>query len=194
MEFFRISKGSTSWGDYGSMLLHGMTGRLARNSEGLLQLERTGPFVPPISLPAPGDVIVTESMRRMLTGSGLTGFTSLPVCKARIVHYEWHLWNRAAANPMEYPVDGKPEGYVLDRPHCAETAAALGDLWELRIPKGVAEVRTRGSINVRGPSWTGLDFFRGDATRWAYVSMRARSWLEQHVTNFVDFVSVPETP
>ena len=35
------------WSDYGSILVHGMSGHLAR-SAGRIQSERTGPFIPPL--------------------------------------------------------------------------------------------------------------------------------------------------
>jgi hypothetical protein len=132
-------------------------------------------------------------MRGMLLRSGLTGFDYSPVCKVRIVRFEWHLWDRAAAEPAEYPEEGEPEGYILNRSHCADTAAALGDLWELRIAKGVSEVRRQGSILVRESSWTGSDFFRGTETLYNYVSAKARSWLEHQFPSFVRFSRVKAT-
>ena len=38
------------WGDYGRALVTGLTWNLDRTAEGLLQLERTGPFVPPVTV------------------------------------------------------------------------------------------------------------------------------------------------
>jgi hypothetical protein len=48
VQFFRLEAPEAPWGDYGSILQHGMTAHLGRNPEGLAQLERTGPFIPPI--------------------------------------------------------------------------------------------------------------------------------------------------
>jgi hypothetical protein len=78
------------WGDQGDILVHGMSLRLGRR-EGSIQLERTGPFVPPISLPGMHDVIVSDPVRRALASS-LPRLVFRPVVKARIVRLEWERW------------------------------------------------------------------------------------------------------
>jgi hypothetical protein len=161
-----------------------------RDASGRLQLERTGPFVPPISFPGAGDVIVTDPVRKALNRSGLTGLEFVTVRKARIVRFDWHLWDLAAEDPREYPDSGEPESYLLDRPHCTETAAAIGKLWELRVGEGIAEIRSRSAIKLRQSSWSGADFFRGTETRWTFVSPAARSWLRKHVAGSVRFAAV----
>lgn len=50
------------WGDYGRLLRNGMSAHLPRQ-EGMIQLERTGPFIPPISFAGVGDIIVTDEIR-----------------------------------------------------------------------------------------------------------------------------------
>lgn len=193
-QIFRLEAPDMPWGDYGSILEHGMSCHLGRNPEGVLRLERTGPYIPPISFPGPGVVVVTATLRELLDASGLTGFTYAPVQKARIVRLDWHLWDRSAKEPAEYPENGEPEEYILDRKHCRETAAALGELWELRLAQGASEIRRGDAILVSESSWTGLDLFRGTKTRYEYVSARARAWLEQHVSAHVRFVDVALAP
>ena len=70
------------WGDYGNILLTGMTSHLDRE-DGRLQLERTGPFVPPIALSGIADIVVTDAFRSALEASGLTGLRFQPVIKRR---------------------------------------------------------------------------------------------------------------
>ena len=53
------------WGDYGEMLQHGMTAHLHRR-EGMLSLERTGPYIPPITFPGLGDIILTANGLRLI--------------------------------------------------------------------------------------------------------------------------------
>ena len=118
------------WGDYGCILLSGMTSHLERQN-GLLQLERTGPFVPPISLPGIADIVVTNDFKHLLEGSGLTGFTFQPVIKKHIVFLEWEKWDKKSEEPLEYPGTGEPEDYILERAHSPELAQQIGDLWEL---------------------------------------------------------------
>jgi hypothetical protein len=65
-EFFTIrarSVTTSDWGDYGDMLQHGMA---HRRTDGRLALERTGPYVPPITMPGIGDVVVTSDTRKLL--------------------------------------------------------------------------------------------------------------------------------
>jgi hypothetical protein len=65
------------WGDYGNILVSGLVDR--DETSGLLLIERTGPFVPPISIGGlHSPVVVTDSFRRELEGSGLTGFGFQP--------------------------------------------------------------------------------------------------------------------
>src|SRR5262249_59136768 len=84
VNFYRIAARKMPWGDYGSILVSGMSAHLPRK-DGLIQLERTAPFVPPISFPGIGDVVVTNAFRAELEASELTGFTFIPIVKARIV-------------------------------------------------------------------------------------------------------------
>ncbi len=80
------------WGDYGRILQHGMAYHLP-GTEGLLALERTGPFVPPITIPGLGDVVLTSSARELLESSGLTGFSFRPVKKVLTVELHWENWD-----------------------------------------------------------------------------------------------------
>ncbi len=192
--FVRFKAPKAPWGDYGSILEHGMSRHLGRNPEGVLRLERTGPYIPPISFPGLGDLVVTATLRELLDASGLTGFSYAPVQKARIVRLDWHLWNRSAEQPAAYPENGEPEEYILGRKHCRATAAALGDLWELRLEEGVTEIERGDGTLVSASSWTGIDLFHGTKTRYRYASARAQAWLEQHVAAHVRFVDVELAP
>lgn len=83
MNFFKISGRSVShgeWGDYGDILQHGMTAH-SRRVDGKLALERTGPYIPPITLPGIGDIVLTSEARQLLEASDLSGFSFAPVEK-----------------------------------------------------------------------------------------------------------------
>ena len=99
-------------GDYGRILVHGMSSHLAR-VEGRLQLERTAPFVPPLSLPGIGHVVVTAALREQLESEKIAGMTFRALDKARIVHLDWSGWDSAAEGPAVFPPSGEPEDYVL---------------------------------------------------------------------------------
>src|ERR1700722_878900 len=101
MKAYRLKAKDVPWGDYGRILVHGMSSHLER-IDGAIQLERTGPFLPPITFPA-GDVLLSEDAKRAVEVSGLVGLTFRSVRKAKMVRLEWHEWNRASAKPREYP-------------------------------------------------------------------------------------------
>jgi hypothetical protein len=143
---------------------------------GLIQLERTGPFVPPISFPGIADVVVTDSFRTALEGSGLTGFTFQPLIKARIVDLDWSAWDQLSSDPPVYPSSGEPEDYILERPHSEEMAARIGDLWEVCLEAHDPVERV----------WEiGIDWFCGRTELW--VSERAKDWLQRQAGRWIAF-------
>src|SRR5215469_4892002 len=112
--FFKIEGRSIikgEWGDYGHILQHGMAAHLPREG-GLLSLERTGPFIPPITLPGIGEIVLTSAARKSLESSGLTGFDFRPVRKVLTVELHWENWNLNAEEPEQFPESGEPEDYI----------------------------------------------------------------------------------
>jgi len=187
MPIYSLRQIESMWGDYGDVLISGMWGGV----DGVGQLQRTGPFVPPISFPCMGDIVVTNESRRLLESSGLTGFSFRPVTKEHIVRLDWHLWDQTADEPKEYPDGGEPEGYLLDRPHSPEVAALMGDLWSVMPGETVdverIKVPTLIGVELRPIMSThdGTDIFRARGYRHTYVNDAARNWLE---ANFADWV------
>jgi len=150
---------------------------------GVLQLERTGPFVPPISLPGVGDVVVTAKFRQAMKDSGvLRGVRFSEVMKARIVRLEWHTWDLRTKEPRAYPKGGEPEEYILGRPHNEKLAAEMGPLYEAIVPSGgEAELYDRKQpwnykVRVKRGTWSGRHLFR--AENWLFVDEAGRRWLE----------------
>jgi len=95
---FIVENGAAPWGDYGDLLVSGMT---ARNDDGRLEIERTGPFVPPITISGLWTVVVTDAFRGELERSHLRGISFEPVAKKRIVALDWRRWNLEADKPLE---------------------------------------------------------------------------------------------
>jgi hypothetical protein len=192
-QFYRMSGRSlTRWGDYGDILQHGMTAHLGR-VHNLLSLERTGPYMPPITFPGIGDVVLNAAGRKLLEASGLTGFTFQPVNKTRIVDLPWHHWDLMADRPREYPESGEPEDYILERPSSARAAEEMGDIWELVVPVGAKIGRPREMVKsfrelyVERGSWNGADVFRGDGYGGPLVTGRAKAWMEKYFGEYVRF-------
>ena len=182
---------SLPWGDYSDILVAGMTSHLEREN-GRLQLERTGPFVPPIALTGIGEIVITDAFRAALEASGLSGMRFQPVIKKHIVHLNWEVWDKTAPEPQEYPDTGEPEDYILLKPHDPDLATQMGELWEVCL-----EQHARAERVHRGPgvgdeeiflirsSWDGTDWFRAEGLSFVYVSDKAKIWLEGTVPEWV---------
>ena len=166
-EVFRIGGGEVPWGDYGRILVHGMTAHLGREKteNGRLQLERTGPFVPPITFPGIGDIVVTDEMKQAMEKAGFRGVSFHPVFKVHFVEVPWHTWDLESDDPEFYPEEGEPEGYILDKEHSPKVADAVGDLWEVVYDR------------------------EGDGDFFGYmnVSRRAKYWFETHYPRWTSF-------
>jgi hypothetical protein len=185
-EYYILGRPKSLWGDYGDILVHGMSCHLKRDNS-LIQLERTGPFVPPISFPGIGDLVVTDEFRKNLDKSGLSGLQFQPVIKKHIVHLDWHLWDKSVGKPPEHPEEGEPENYILTRPHSNEISAKVGDLWEVLLKTSASVKREQGSISLICDSWQGEDIFHANGVGYIYVTEKAKDWLENHVSEFVSF-------
>ena len=190
-DFYELKSPRSSWGDYSDILISGMSAYSERR-DGLIQLERTGPYVPPVSFPGIGDIVVTDAFRKKLESSGLSGLRFQPVIKKRIVHLDWHLWDKAAEEPPEYPVGGEPEGYILQRAHSREVAEQIGDLWELCLGEAAKIQRERrpSRILLVASSLQGLDIFRAEGVLCIYTTNRAKAWLEENAKEHVAFTQV----
>ena len=99
------------WGGYGHILIHGMTRHIGRK-DGLLQLERTGPFVPPISFPG-FDIVITQATKRQLENN-LYNLRFIQVHKARIVEIDWHLWELSSDDPPTLIIHGDYDPIPVD--------------------------------------------------------------------------------
>ena len=190
MKFYRVSSRSL-WGDYGSILISGLSRHLPRK-DNLIQLERTGPFIPPVTLPGLGDIIATSAFKNDIEGSHFNQVTFAPVLKARIVEYRWEQWDRTSENPAEYPETGEPENYILARPHSPPIAEKLGDLWEVILPEdaeveGVRIGRGIWEYRVNHSTWRGSHLFRAKGKRHVIATEEAKFWLEDRAKEWLGF-------
>jgi hypothetical protein len=172
------------WGDYGGILAHGMG---KRNNKGQFELERVGPFIPPISLPF-GAIIVTDAFKTELESSGLSGLSYRQVVKTRVVLLEWEKWDWKANDPGEYPDESEPENYILENPHSPTASDKMGELWELILEERADTERVRTGpriidqeIYLKLDKWDGRDWFTAKGVGYHYVSQKAKSWLENKV-------------
>ena len=190
-KFYELEAPKSPWGDYSRILIAGMSCHSSRK-DGLIQLERTGPYIPPISFPGIGDIVITAGFRRLLESSGLAGLRFQPVIKKHIVHLDWRAWDRAAKEPAEYPEGGEPEGYILDRPHSVQISDQLGDLWEVLLEESATVQRERKPSRVLlvATSWQGADLFRAQGLLSIYTTEKTKTWFEQNAPEHVRFIDV----
>jgi hypothetical protein len=186
------------WGDYGRILQHGMTSRLSRE-EGLLALERTGPFIPPITLPGIGDIVLTSAARESLEASGLRGFDFRPVRKVLIVELHWENWDLAAKEPQQFPDTGEPEDYILGQPNSPTASAELGELWEVVVPATATVLRPQRivysykELKLDINTWNGSDLIRSTGYGSILFTQVARDWFTENWGEYVEFLEFPTT-
>lgn len=192
MQFFIIRECEPSWGDYGDTLLQGQATR--DNVSGLLQIQRTGPFVPPISFPGLREIVVTEDFRAQLEASGLTGFSFRPVVKQHIVDLDWQKWDKNAEDPKVYPRSGEPEDYILKGKHSPKTADKMPVLWELAVGQSAHVLREKDATSPTGvilhfqsETWNGDSLVRVPEVLYTFADLKAKEWLDSRVAEYVRF-------
>lgn len=191
-KFFFVD-GPDLWGDYGDILIAGMTGHLPR-VEGKLQLERTAPFIPPISFPS-RDVIVTDEMKNSFEAGGWPHDEFRPVHKAHIVNFDWQDWDLKASDPKRFPKGGEPAAYILNLPHSPRHSDGLGNVWELILQEGGNVLsEQRGSCffySIDVDSWTGLDIFRPHKRFRPVVTGKGKEWVSAIAGKWATFSEIP---
>lgn len=184
------------WGDYAYILQHGMACHSARTG-GLLGLERTGPYIPPITFPGIGEIVLTSPARELLESSGLTGFGFQPVIKVLTVELGWEKWDLNAEEPAFYPDSGEPEDYILEQFNNQAAADALGELWELVVPDTAMILRSKQplavdeSLSLKLSTWDGSDIFKASDCGYIFFSLSARDLFSQHWDKYVQFQEFP---
>lgn len=104
------------WGEAGDVWAHGVA---TRDEHGRLELYRTGPFIPPLTVPEPGTLVITDAARQAIEAV-LPGSTFREVILANVV----------AVESFDALAGDDPEDLLFDGPHAPSAAAALGKVWE----------------------------------------------------------------
>ncbi len=173
-----------------------MSRRLGRDPDGVMQLERTGPFVPPITFPTIAEVVVTSALRRALEGSPLSGLSFQEVRIVTAVNVRWEEWDRTQRLPPELPPTGEPEDYVPVGGHDPACAEAIGRLWEIKAPTcGVGSSRMvafrKYEYKIDVPRQH-PDFFHASGLGQMLVSETARRWLLDASPDWVMFEPIQQ--
>lgn len=143
------------WGDYGAILISGLA---SRRADGTIEIERSGPFIPPVTIASFKYLLITDVVRNGMESAELSGVLFREAIKRRIVRIDWTEWDRSARLPPRLPPQNEPENYILRRKHNAALAEEIGPIWEVVLDEIGTDLR-------RG--------LRGEIL----VSERARDWL-----------------
>ena len=166
---------------------------------GRLALERTGPYIPPITLPGIGSIVLTSEAKGLLESSSLSGFSLATVEKMLIVELRWESWDLDAVEPPIFPESGEPEDYILGKQNSADAASAMGELWEIVVPSTVTILRPRSIVSshkelrIDLSTWNGADLIRGNGYGSVLFSERASKWFAARWGRYVEFDEFPTT-
>jgi hypothetical protein len=186
MPYYVLESGAAPWGDYGNILWAGFTEE--GHGPGEILVTRTGPFVPPITVPF-GRVLVTDEFRQKLSAEGFSGLSFEPVEDRKVVPIAWEQWNADAQDPLFYPETGEPEDYLLGATHDEELAATMPRLWAWSV-QPTPNLQVQGSNTFRRELHPGTDVAREYLIVW--ISERLKLWLAEHAGKWVSFA--PVTP
>jgi hypothetical protein len=187
-----MPKAAGFWGDYGRILINGLGDR----ENGLVAVNRTGPFIPPISFPD-GAIVVSDAFRGLLAKE-FSGLKFQPVIKKRIVLLRWERWDRTAPSPQRPPAGGEPENYILRRGRSEKADDEMGPIWEL-VVHPVLQYRSLGGWKdgyvyyVLRDSWNGDHFVSLAHPRGFIIPVvtdAAKQFLELHAGEWLDFKEV----
>jgi hypothetical protein len=186
--YYELRSGSAPWGDYGDVLWNGDTEEAQGHHQSSILVSRTGPFVPPISLPF-GRVLVTDDLREKLSIEGFSGLSFEPVGFRKVVHIPWEQWDPNHPEPAFYPDTGEPEDYLLRGVHDEQLAATMPRLWAWNVAPTIG-LQIQGSNSFRRELHPGTDVAREYFIVW--ITERLKLWLADRAGEWLSFV--PVTP
>ena len=181
--YYQIKPGAAPWGDYGDILWNGIAEEV---QDGKVTVSRTGPFVPPITLPF-GHIIVTEEFRKKISSAQFSGLAFEPVNYRTVVPIDWKDWDWSAADPPVYPDTGEPEDYLLPAAHDAELAAGMPRLWAWSVA-ATAGLQVHGTNTFRRERHPDSDVVREFHIFW--INERMKVWLDENAGQWLSFVAV----
>ncbi|MBC7861796.1 MAG: hypothetical protein IAF38_02405 [Bacteroidia bacterium] len=190
MPLYILKNKEAPWADYGDILLSGMTGHLERQNN-LLQLERTGPFIPPVIISGIGDIIITNEIKKKISLSDISDISDIsgiefkPVIKKHIVDLDWTIWNFNSDEPDFYPDSGEPEDYILEKPHSSEIAEKLGDVWELVVKESG---NIKNGCYMKGDEK--LDILKAENQIVILVTQKAKDWFSENAGDWIQFEQI----
>lgn len=184
--FYQLLGSHAPWGDYGHILRNGLLAPYQEGGSPVVEVERTGPFIPPITFPFDA-IVVTESTKEHMETDCFTGLQFARARYVKVVRLDWHKWDALAPEPQRYPASGEPENYIIKRKNCDRTAALMPTIWAFDVPS-TPGLQLMGSDRFRRGHAPNADIFREHSIHW--VSERMRVWLEGNLGEWIRCVPV----
>jgi hypothetical protein len=172
-----------------------MNGMAERTNDGMLELRRTGPFAPPITvLSGLNTIVVTDSFRKQF-GEVAPWLNFKKVILTHVPEYKWEHWDRSQDLPAEeLPPMQEIEDLIDGQPHSDKAVREMETLWECQaelLPNSRIERFNERDIchyDVRLTSENAPDReFFGVPTGDVIVSERLKKWLEAHAGEWLVF-------
>ncbi|MEZ5324735.1 MAG: hypothetical protein R3F19_06700 [Verrucomicrobiales bacterium] len=160
------------WGDLGMDLMNGV---ILDDTNGKLQLARTGPYVPQVSFPSTTYYVIRGTLRSQFEKLGEFEYRSVE--KIHICESDWEQWHQDRDPRIKYSggID-----YIMSRPHSEEVSVLIGDLFQLIVPmvetKPSWEEPVTNNDMLILESWKGDHIFTDDHC--FYVTEHGKRWIQ----------------
>jgi len=187
------------WGLFGEYLISGRTTR-CHLSPAPMDLERFGPFVPPLYT-THARILVSEATRHAIEQDKPFKVEFRRTHYERVLPLNWHEWDLTADQPQWIPSDRDAENYYFDimdqmtddERHRVSTQLAkeMEPSWELILPVIPCDLNWLGSadefvVDLFDRDYNGL-FYPSQHELYPLSDDSAREWLEANVAPWVHF-------
>ncbi|MDF1663389.1 MAG: hypothetical protein P1V97_16575, partial [Planctomycetota bacterium] len=115
-------------GSYGDVLVHGLVNFDPK--PGNLILERTGPFIPPITHPLGTLLVNNEAKKKMERCSLFSELNFEQVIIKKMVELHWEDWSLELLDVPIYPAENEPVNYIWKNNHNLHLASKTAPIWK----------------------------------------------------------------
>jgi len=204
MKIFEVHSRSL-WGDYGRTLVNA-TSSYREDRREILDIDRFGPFVPPLYETGTA-TIVRDDVKELMEMNFSHSLYFQPVSYRLVYILRWDTWDLSASEPKKYPRSLTPSDYSVGVRKATPRQKDGMDLsWEVRCRGSLAN---KVNFAVNEPSYDPYDldnfglvfetaddfdaacragfFVNQHRSSYVYVVESARDWLASELGDWVSF-------